>query len=109
MKIKLPFIVQDDSSKYKVIATENEKLKDELIDQLKSRIIELETIVDLLRSGETFREAQGFSIPKDWNKQRPRIRTATELSMLMEEKSRHKLGESKGAKSAEEVENSVPG
>lgn len=108
MKFKFPLIMQKDQANYEVIEleAENTKLKDDLIEQLKSRIHDLEILLahhQELKANLNPQEIpdKGFFLPFKW-KGKPRIRTMTEAAQVLEDRSRRKIGE--GGKSAEDLD-----
>lgn len=109
---KLPFIKQDDSNQYKTMEVEAELIKNnqELIESLRNHIetltrenlllhslltpkTELEIANLVHESGKSFEAI----------KQKPHLRTMAEVRNALEEKSRRKIGEGKGAKDAKDI------
>lgn len=104
---KFPFIKQDDVKSYKIMELEakESKLKDELIEELRARIHDLEVLVDYLKIGTptTGEIVYPQTSYHQEVKTKPRVRTMSEVSLILEERSRRKIGEGKGAKSAEDI------
>lgn len=107
MFTKFPIIEFNKEAKYKVIAleAENNKLKDELIESLNERVIDLQiTVKELRKLAEKEEEIVSDGryagvMDESIGKVRPKIRTVTEVATLLERKSLDR----KKASSAEEV------